>query len=168
MDLTPELVDARAKEMWERMLHSLSHRGITREGYLRLSGNREDEVLAELRPEAELALRREAVITAVVAAEGISPSDEEVAEVLAPAAEREELEPAVLLERLRSAGRLEEIREELAARQAIDLIADRASPIEPGRARAREQLWTPEKAATAAEGQPEADKAPARLWTPDR
>ncbi len=168
VDLTPELIDARAKEMWERMLHSLSHRGITREGYLRLSGNREEEVLAELRPEAELALRREAVITAVVAAEGISPSDEDVAEVLAPAAEREELEPAVLLERLRSAGRLEEIREELAARQAIDLIADRATPIEPGRARAREQLWTPEKAATAAEGQPEADKAPARLWTPDR
>ena len=168
LDLTPELIDARAKEMWERMLHSLSHRGITREGYLRLSGNREEEVLAELRPEAELALRREAVITAVVAAEGISPSDEDVLEVLTPAAEREQVEPPELLERLRTAGRLEEIREEIAARQAIDLIADRATPIEPGRARAREQLWTPEKAATTAEGQPEDDKPPARLWTPDR
>ena len=168
LELTPELIDARAKEMWERMLHSLSHRGITREGYLRLSGNREEEVLAELRPEAEVALRREAVITAVVAAEGISPGDEDVLEVLAPAAEREQVEPPELLERLRTAGRLEEIREELAARQAIDLIADRATPIEPGRARAREQLWTPEKAAAAAEEQPEADKGPARLWTPDR
>ncbi len=168
LELPADLIEARAKEMWERMLHSLSHRGITREGYLRLSGNREEEVLAELHPEAELALRREAVITAVVAAEKISPSDEDVLEALAAAAEREELEPAELLERLRAAGRLEELREELAARQAIDLIAERAKPIEPERARAREQLWTPEKASEAAAGAGEADKAPARLWTPDR
>ena len=52
-------------------------------------------------------------------------------EALAGAAEREEVEPAELLERLRAAGRLEELREELAARQAIDLIAERAKPIEP-------------------------------------
>ncbi len=168
LELPADLIDARAKEMWERMLHSLSHRGITREGYLRLSGNREEEVLAELRPEAELALRREAVITAVVAAEDISPSEEDLLEALAPTAEREEVEPAELLERLRASGRLEELREELAARQAIDLIAERAKPIEPGRARAREQLWTPEKASEATEGAGEADKAPARLWTPDR
>jgi len=168
LELPAELIDARAKEMWERMLHSLSHRGITREGYLRLSGNREEEVLAELRPEAELALRREAVITAVVAAEELSPSDEDVQQALAATAEREDVEPAELLERLRSSGRLEELREELAARQAIDLIADRAAPIEPARARAREQLWTPEKASETPDGAGEPDKAPARLWTPDR
>ncbi len=168
VDVPADLVDARASEMWERMLHSLSHRGITREGYLRLSGNREEEVLAELRPEAGVALRREAVITAVVEAEGISPGDGDVVEALAATAEREGVEAAELLERLRSAGRLEELREELAARQAIDLIAERAKPIEPGRARAREQLWTPEKASVAAEGPGEADKPGARLWTPDR
>ena len=107
-------------------------------------------MLAELQPEAELALRREAVITAVVAAEGISPSDEDVLEALAPTAEREGVEPRELLERLRAAGRLEELREDLAARQAIDLIAERAKPIAPAQARAREQLWTPEKAASGA------------------
>jgi trigger factor len=168
LDLPDELIDARAKEMWERMLHSLSHRGITREGYLRLSGNREEEVLAELRPEAELALRREAVITAIVAAEDISPSDEDVLEALAPMAEGEGVEPSELLERLRTSGRLEELREELAARQAIDLIAERATPIEPGRARAREQLWTPEKESGVPEKAGGTDKPPARLWTPDR
>ena len=89
-------------------------------------------MLAELRPEAEVALRREAVITAVVEAEEISPSDEDVLEALAATAEREGVEAAELLERLRSSGRLEELREELAARQAIDLIAERAKPIEPG------------------------------------
>jgi trigger factor len=171
LELTPELVQARAREMWERMLHSLSHRGISREAYLRLSGNREEEVISELAPEAELALRREAVITAVVAAEQISPTDEDVLAALSAGAggEGEDApDPAELLETLRSRGRLEELREDLAARQAIDLIAQRAQPIPLSQARAREALWTPEKAAAAAERGGEAEPTPARLWTPDR
>ncbi|MGA2455197.1 MAG: trigger factor [Solirubrobacteraceae bacterium] len=165
--VTPELVKARAREMWERMLHSLSHRGISREAYLQIVGREEAEILAEMEPEAELALRREAVITAVVAAEGIDPSEEELLAALAPTAEREGIEPQKLLAQLRSAGRLEEAREDLAARAAIDLIAAAAKPIPLAQARAREQLWTPAKAeeqAAAASGEPVA--APARLWTP--
>ena len=166
--VTPELVKARAREMWERMLHSLSHRGITREAYLQITGRQEQEILAEMEPEAELALRREAVITAVVAAEGIDPSQQALLDALAPTAEREGIEPQKLLEELRRSGRLEEVREDLAAREAIDLIADAAKPIALAQARAREALWTPAKAAEeagAAAGEPAS--APPRLWTPD-
>jgi trigger factor len=144
------------------MLHSLAHRGISREAYLQIVGREESEILSEMQPEAELALRREAVITAVVAAEGISPAEEELLEALAQTAEREGVEPAKLLGDLRSAGRLEEVREDLAARRAIDAIASAAKPIPVAQAQAREQLWTPEKEA----GAQEETAAPARLWTP--
>ncbi|MBA3809337.1 MAG: trigger factor [Solirubrobacterales bacterium] len=164
VEVTPELVSARAREMWERMLHSLSHRGITREAYLQITGRAEEEILEEMAPEADLALRREAVITAIVAAEDVKPTDEHLIEALAPMAEREDVEPATLLEDLRSAGRLEEVREDLAVRQAIDLVADSAKPIAPAQAKAREDLWTPEKEGATAEGA----EAPARIWTPDR
>jgi trigger factor len=167
--VTPELVKARAREMWERMLHSLSHRGISREAYLQITGREEAEVLTEMEPEAETALRREAVITAVVAAEGIDPPEADLLEALAPTAEREGLEPQKLLEQLRSAGRLEEVREDLAARAAIDLIADAATPIPLAQAQAREEIWTPAKAGEeASAGGEEQVGAPARLWTPDR
>ena len=145
-------------EMWERMLHSLSHRGITREAYLQITGREEGEILAEMQPEAEQALRREAVITAIVAAEGISPSEEQLLEALGPTAEREGEEPQKLLEDLRSAGRLEELREDLAARQAIDLLAAAAKPIPLAQAQAREQLWTPEQGA----GEDRRQERPAR------
>jgi trigger factor len=144
------------------MLHSLSHRGVSREAYLQIVGRDEAEILAEMEPEAELALRREAVITAIVAAEGISPADEELLAVLAPTAEREGIEPQKLLGELRSAGRLEEVREDLATRQAIDLIAEEAKPIPLAQAQAREQLWTPEKQGAKPAGPGE----PGRLWTP--
>jgi len=164
--LTPELIQARAQEMWERMVHSLAHRGITRETYLQLTGREEPEVLAEMQGEAELALRREAVLTAVVEAEQVAPSDEDLLAALAPSAERDGVEPAELITRLRSSGRLEEAREDLAARQAIDLIAAAAKPIPLAQAQAREQLWTPEKAEQAPAGAEGAPTVPARLWTP--
>jgi len=160
--VTPELISARAQEMWERMLHSLGHRGIAREAYLQIVGREESDILAEMQPDAELALRREAVITAVVAAEGISPSEDELLEALKPTAEREEVEPRKLLEDLRASGRLDEVREDLAARKAIDLIAAGATPIPLAQAQARDRLWTPEKE-SGAEG---AAVAPAKLWTP--
>lgn len=166
VEVTPELVTARAREMWERMLHSLSHRGITREAYLQITGREEGEILEEMQPESELALRREAVITAIVAAEGISPSEEELLEALASTAEREEVEPQKLLADLRSAGRLEELREDLAAKQAIDLLAAEAKPIPLAQAQAREALWTPEKGDAEDASAQGAVEAPARLWTP--
>jgi trigger factor len=163
---TPELVAARAREMWERMLHSLSHRGISREAYLQVVGRDEAAILAEMQPEAELALRREAVLTAMVEAEAISPSEDELLEAIAPIAEREDVAPDQLLERLRSAGRLEEVREELSARKAIDLVVASAKPISVAQAQAREQLWTPAKeAAAGGEGAAVAD-TPGALWTP--
>ncbi len=171
--LTGELIEARAKEMWERMLHSLSHRGITREAYLQISGREEGEVLAEMRDDAERALRREAVLTAVVAAEQIVPSHERLLEAVAPTAEREGVEPAKLIADLEASGRIEELREDLAARIAIELIAERAKPISVAQAQAREQLWTPGRegaapAGTASGARSGAGEAAAagKLWTP--
>jgi trigger factor len=160
--LTPELIQARAREMWERMLHSLAHRGISREAYLQIAGRAEQEILAEMEPEAELALRREAVVTAVVVAERIEPSAEDLLRALTSTAERDGKAPEELLEELRAAGRLEEVREDLAARQAVDLIAARAKPIPPEQAEARERIWTPEQ-----ERDQPAAAAPAKLWTPE-
>ncbi len=163
--LTPELIGARAQEMWERMLHSLSHQGISREAYLQISGRDEQEIMTELEPDAERALRREAVLTALVAAEAISPTEDQLLEAVRPVAERENIEPEKLLSDLRAGGRVEEVREDLAARMAVELIAERATAIPHERARAREELWTP------GQGQgPDAatGKAAGRLWTPDR
>ena len=165
--VTPDLAKARAREMWERTLHSLSHRGITREAYLQITGREESEVLAELDADAEQALRREAVLTAIVAAEQISPSEEQVLDALGPTAEREQVEPAKLLDDLRANGRLEELREDLAARMAVELLAERAKPISVGQAQAREQLWTPGADAEHRGAGAGASAAPAqKLWTP--
>ena len=107
------------------------------------------------------------MLTAIVEAEQISPTEEQIVEALAPTAEREGVEPDKLLADLRANGRLEELREDLAARQAVELVAERAKPISVGQAQARDALWTPGK-----EDEPQeavaggAAAGSGKLWTP--
>ena len=170
--VTSELIESRTREMWDSRLHSLAHQGISREMLLQITGREEADMLAELKDDAERTLRREAVLTAVVAAEQLQPSEERMLAELAPVAEREGAEPQKLLEDLRSSGREEELRESVAARMAEELIAERASAITPEQAEAREKLWTPEKDAEqeqAAAGAGSGEGASGGgLWTPER
>ena len=128
VEVPEALVEARAKEMWEEMAHSLSHQGIQKEMYLQISGKTEEEIVEGGKPDAETALKREAVLAAVVEAEGISPSEDEILEAVTPTAQREGTSPKKLVERLKSAGRLETLEQDLATRKALDLLTETAKP----------------------------------------
>ena len=86
LEVPDALVEARAREMWESMLHTLAHQGINRETYLRLSGRSEEETIESSKPDAETALRREAVLAAVAEAESLEPTEEEMLEAVSEAA----------------------------------------------------------------------------------
>ena len=110
------------------MAHTLAHQGISRETFLQIANKTEDELSAENREPAERDLRREAVLAAVVEAEGIEASDDDVMESLERAAAAEGGSPKKLLERLRSSGRLDALKADIAQRKAIEHIADSAKP----------------------------------------
>jgi trigger factor len=126
VDVPDTLVDARAQELWERMTHTLSHQGIDKDTYLRISGKTEEEILEEAKPDAAQALRREAVIAAVVAAKDIQPSDGDVLDALQASAEREGVAPEGLRDQLEKSGRIDEVKDDIAQRQAVDLLAESA------------------------------------------
>ena len=115
-----------------------------------MTGKTEEELVVESEPDAETALKREAVLAAIVEAEGIEVSDEEIEQALRasapPDASDKQLKRA--LKRARSQGADEALREDIAMRKAVDLIVENAKPIagRSGAAAAREKLWTPESA----------------------
>ena len=127
VEVPDALVEARARELWEQMMHSLSHQGISREAYLQISGREEEDIVEAGKEDAAQALRREAVLAAIIEAEGIEPTEEELLEAVGQAAQGES--PKKLLERLKSAGRLDALAEELAQRRALDLVAESAKPV---------------------------------------
>lgn len=140
-----ELVRARAEERWGRAERQIAAQGMDPSAYLQMQGKTRDEVIEESLSDAAGELRREAVLAAVAEAEGIEPSDEELAEALAHTAEHERTTPQKLLERLRKDGRDSLVREDVRMRKAIDLVAEAAKPISKDLAEAREQLWTPDR-----------------------
>jgi trigger factor len=164
VDVPPALVEARARELWEQLSTTLARQGISAEAYQQISGKTEEEMIEEAKPDAERALRREAVLAAIVEAEGIEPTDEELTEALAHSAEHENTTPEKLLERLRGANRLEALRRDLASRNAVDVLAEQAQAISVEQAQARDKLWTPGKDEPEGEGQ--AGEKPGKLWTP--
>jgi trigger factor len=144
IDLPHEVVHGKAHDIWHQMEHRLRHSGIDPAQYLAISGKTEDDILKEAEPDAEKSLRREAVLAAVVEAEGIEPSDDEMIEFLKegrPGADEDQLRKD--LARLEKEGRLGVLREDIAMRKAVDLIADNATPIEPSLAEARGKIWKP-------------------------
>jgi trigger factor len=160
VDVPAALVDARAREMLDQTMHSLSHQGISKDMYLRIAGKTEEQLLEEARPDAEQALKRDAVLVAVIAAEHIEVSDDEVLEALEQSAQQADTKPKKLLDRLRSEGRLDSVKEDIAARKALDFLVDEAQAISVEQARARDKLWTP--------GKEQAEQRTPQLWTPGR
>jgi trigger factor len=158
LEVPDKLVHARAHELLEDTFAVLGRQGISKEAYLRITGRDEETLAHEAEPEAAAALKREAVLAAIVEAESIEPSDDQVREALAPTAERQGTTVEKLLEQLRSNGRLDRVRREVATRQAIELLVAEAKPISVEQAKARQKLWTPGK-----EG---AERGSGQLWTP--
>ena len=174
VDVPEPLVEARANELLTRMLHALGHQGIDKAAYLKISGKTERELVEDAKPEAELALKREAVLAAVIKAEAIEPTEQQLLDALEGAAEREQMSRQKLLAKLRSAGRVDGLAKEVAAEQAIDLVVTEAKPIPMEEAQKRAEAAA-EAAATAAAAKPKrkpaARKKPAKpkdeIWTPD-
>jgi trigger factor len=132
IDVPHQLVHARAHEMVHDTIDSLAREGISKEMYMQISGQSEEDMAKAAERDAEQALRREAVVDAVARAEQIEVTQEELLEALAPSAERSSTTPEKLLEQLEESGRLARFRSELAGRKAVTWLVANAKPVSPG------------------------------------
>jgi trigger factor len=162
VDLPHDLVHSKAHEMWHETAHRLQHQGVDPARYLQLVNKTEEDLVVEAEPEAEQALKREAVLAAIVDDAGIEVPDEEAFEALSDVASRssENVDEDALrrsFERAKEEGRDDVLREDIAMRKAVDLLVESSKPIPAEQAEAREKLWTPEK---------EAEQKSSQIWTP--
>jgi trigger factor len=145
--------------------------GVSFEQYLAATGRTLEQLVEELRPDAEAAIRRELVVEAVADAEAIEVTDEEMEQQVREDAEATGRAFDRLMHDLKHHGGWEALRQDMRLRRAVDHLVSGATAIPMATAEARERLWTPEDerrkgaqgAGEAAEGKtPTAGK----LWTP--
>jgi trigger factor len=159
VEVPDSVIEARAAEMWRRVERSLQRQGVDPDSYLQMQGRTREEMMEQARPDAERALKREAVLEAVADAEGIEISEEDMLEALQIPPGHEDhghTEPEDALKNIRESGREELLKQDLRMQRALELIGEQAKPIPMEQAQAREEIWTPEKEREEKGG----------LWTP--
>jgi trigger factor len=150
------LVDSRTAELLSGFVRSLQRRGIAPETYLAMTGRTPEQLQAAFQAEAAISVAREIALEALADRMEIEVSDDEVKELVREQVAEGE-DPDEVIEALWAHGEQERLREDLRLREALDRLAAEVKPISTELAEAREQIWTPEKEAPAAE---------TKLWTP--
>jgi trigger factor len=151
------LVETRTRELLNGLGRSLEARGINADTYLQLSGQTAEQLVQRMSAEAALSVARELVLEAVADQLGLEVEDAEIEELIREQAEVAEDDPDEAVKQVFDSGRQELLREDLRLRKALDRVAGETKRVPAEVARAREDIWTPDK-----ETQPTETK----LWTP--
>jgi trigger factor len=154
---TGPLVESRARELLNGLVASIERRGVPFETYLRLTGGDPQELVARVREEASQSVSRELVLEALADRLELEVPDAEVDELVRGQAQESGEDADEVLAGLRHEGAYERLRDDLRLRAALDRLAADVKPIPVELARAREQLWTPDK---------EKPQTETKLWTP--
>ena len=151
------LVEARTRELLNALGRSLERRGISAEAYFQLSGQTADQLVEQIGAEAALSVARELVLEAVADQLGLEVSDEEIEELIREQADLQGDDADEAVQQVFSDGRQEVLRSDLRLRNALDRVAADAKRVPAEVARAREEIWTPDK---------ETPPTETKLWTP--
>jgi trigger factor len=151
------LVEARTRELLNALGRSLERRGISAETYFQLSGQTADQLVERMGAEAALSVARELVLEAVADQLGLEVSDEEIEELIREQADLQGDDAEEAIKQVFADGREEVLRNDLRLRKALDRVAAEAKRVPVEVARAREEIWTPDK---------ETSPSETKLWTP--
>ena len=130
-DLPAVVVDRQAQEMVEDFARSMTMQGGDFSSYLETTGVKVEQMLADVRPEAEATVKTSLVLDAIVAAEGLEADEDELQARVAQMAIAGRLDAAEVRSRLEESGRIQSVRQQLLREKAADLIVQHAVAVAP-------------------------------------
>jgi len=141
-DEVPEvLVDAEVNERLHELQHRLEAQKLGLTEYFQATGTSPDELLSAVRADAQAAVKADLALRALVEAEELTLSDEELDAEVATMAERMDTTPAELRRQLDTAGRTGAVRSELRKGKALEWLLDHVDLVdEEGNPMSRDDL----------------------------
>ena len=121
------MIDEQVEKNLEQFAYQLQMSGMTMEDYAKMVGGDMNGLRSSMRPMAETTVRSNIMLSAVVEAENIEVSDEEVEAEFAALAEQYKME----VEKVKAAVSAENVKSDLSAKKAVKLIVDNAVAVEP-------------------------------------
>ena len=125
MDIPEKMVEAQAEQMLEEFAQNIAMQGISFEQYLQFTGATVDQMKEQVKPQAQARVESSLVLEAVVKAENIEATEEEVEEELKEMAGRYNME-ADKLKGLLTDSDKENLKKDICARKAAKFVVDEA------------------------------------------
>ena len=125
MEIPDAMVETQAERMVDEFAQRLQMQGLTMEQYLQFTGGNVQALVEQSKPQALKRIQSRLVLEAVVAAENLTASDEELDAELGRMAEQYKMEVEKLKDLL-GEEELKNIKEDLAIQKAVDLVTEAA------------------------------------------
>jgi len=122
------MLHEKAHEMVESFERSIRAQGMEPEQYYQLAGSSHADLEQRVRPDAEDTVKKELVLDAVAAAEGIEADEEQVMHEIGHLAEDSERSPEELAEIMRQNGTYALLEEEISRQSALDFLVENSTP----------------------------------------
>jgi trigger factor len=130
IEIPEPLIQQEMEHRLHNLLHRLEEQGASVEQYLMATGLTQDQLIADVRLEATKAVKADLALRAVVTAEEIVASDEEVDAEIARLAERTGRKPAQLRKEIERGQGLQAVRSELSRGKALQFLVDHATVVD--------------------------------------
>ena len=124
------MIDGEVQRRIEDLGHRLSHQGATVQQYLEATGTSADDLLADLRAQAAHTVKADLAIRAVIDAESIAATDDELDSELERVAARVEQPLDKVREQLEHGGQLAAVRFDVTRGKALEWLADHAEVVD--------------------------------------
>ena len=129
VDLPDALVKSEMDDHLHRFVHRLEDNELTLEDYFRASGVDQEELLEDLRQQAQLSLRNQLVLEAVAKDAQIEVTPEDISEVLQSLAAQSG-DPVAYLQAFSRSGQELALASDILRNRALDAILSAASPVD--------------------------------------
>ena len=164
-DIPDAMVENQAHQFLDNFKMQIAQQGIPYDQYLKMTGMEESKLLADAKEPAERQVRMDLAMAAIIKAENLEATDEEVEAEFKKLAEQYNME----LDTVKKYLQPEQIRDQVISRKAVAVVVDSATAEKPKKAAAKkedaaegEEKKPAKKTAKKAEAAEDEEKKPAK------
>ena len=125
-ELPAAMVETNARQMVDDFAQRIQYQGMTIQQYMEYTGMNAQQLVDQMKPQAEKRISTRLVLDAIVKAENIEATDEDVEKELNTMAESYKMEIDKIKEYMGEEG-MKSIKEDLAVQKAVDFLYDNAT-----------------------------------------
>lgn len=125
MDIPEAMIEEQTNQMAQEFAQNLSYQGLQLEQYFQFTGMTQEKFMEDLKPQAKKRIESRLLLEAIVAAENIEATDDELNEEIAKMAEMYQME-AEKLQGFMGDAEKEQMKKDIAVQKAVDLLVAEA------------------------------------------